>query len=165
MPALPRVAHRASRIADWRIALGLTLFVLNACGSATSVERYLDDLAGITEQMTRDAFAVLPPGASPTHEQVAEIVDARRRALVSIERLAPPDALEPEHRVLVLAFARFIDAGAAFLEDTAGLDPQSFAERLEASIEIDALADRVSDACDAMRRRAQELEHPVGLAC
>jgi hypothetical protein len=129
------------------------------------VERYLDDLAGITVQMTEDAFGALPPGAAPTHEQVAEVVEARRTALAAIEALAPPDELEPEHRVLVLAFASFVDAGAAFLEDTAGLDPQSFTERLEASIEIDALADRVSDACDAMRRRAQELEHPVSLAC
>lgn len=153
-------SHRVSLI-----ALGLTVAILSACGSPATVEDYLDDLSGITEQMTREAFAALPPGASPTHEQVAEVVDARRRALASIERLSPPSALEPEHRVLIVAFGRFVDAGAAFLEDTAGLDPQAFAERLQASIEIDALADRVSDACDAVRRRAQELEHQVGLAC
>ena len=135
------------------------------CGPPDRAADYLDDLAEITEQMTHDAFTALPPGAAPTHEQVAEVVDARRRALSAIDRLDPPDALEPEHRVLVLTLAGLVDAGTAFLEETADLDPQSFLERLNASTEIDALASRVASACDAIRLRAQELQHPVGLAC
>jgi hypothetical protein len=153
-------------LATLGVAALLSVVALGAgCAPSDRTAEYLDDLAGITEQMTNDTFTALPPGAAPTHEQVAEVVDARRRALSAIERLDPPDALDPEHRVLVLALAGLVDAGTAFLEETAALDPQTFLERLNASIEIDALAKRVASACDAMRLRAQDLQHPVGLAC
>jgi hypothetical protein len=155
-----RVAHRASRI-----ALGLTVFIVSACGSPGSVEDYLNDLSGITVQMTSDSFEALPPGAAPTHEQVAEVVDARRAALAAIEALAPPDELEPEHLVLIAAFEELVTAGDAFLAETAGLAPESFGEALLASSEIDALAERVTNACDAVRRQAEGLGYIVSLAC
>ncbi|MEX1207915.1 MAG: hypothetical protein WEE36_04800 [Acidimicrobiia bacterium] len=141
------------------------LLVLSACGSPPSVEGYLNDLSGITVQMTRDSFEALPPGAAPTHEQVAEVVDARRTALAAIEALAPPDQLEPEHLVLIAAFEDLIAAGQSFLADTAGLGSESFGEALLASSEIDALANRVTSACDAVRRQAEGLGYVVSLAC
>lgn len=155
-----RVARCASRI-----ALGLTVFILSACGSPASVEDYLNDLSAITVQMTRDSFEALPPGAAPTHEQVAEVVDARRTALAAIEALAPPDELEPEHLVLIVAFEELVAAGDAFLADTAGLAPVSFGEALLASNDIDTLAERVTSACDAVRRQAAGLGYVVSLAC
>jgi hypothetical protein len=139
--------------------------IWSACTSPSSSEQYLDDVARITEQMTNDSFAALPPGAAPTHQQVAEIVEARRAALVAIEGLEPPEELEPEHRVLIAALRAFVDAGTSFVEETAALGPDAFLDALEASTQIDRLADRVSASCDAIRLRAADLGHPVGLAC
>jgi hypothetical protein len=161
------VRRRSSRPALAALCVGTLLSVVlgTGCAPPDRTAEYLDDLAEVTEQMTNDTFTALPPGAAPTHEQVAEVVDARRRALNAIERLEPPGVLKPEHQVLLLALAGLVDAGTAFLEETAALEPQTFLERLNASIEIDALADRVARACDAMRLRAQDLQYPVGLAC
>lgn len=160
MSEVPRVAHRALHI-----ALGLALLVLSACGSPASVEDYLNDLSAITVQMTQDSFEALPPGAAPTHEQVVEVIDARRTALAAIEALSPPDELEPEHLALSAAFEDLVTAGDAFLAETAGLDPESFGEALLASSDIDALAQRVTSACDAVRRQAEGLGYVVSLAC
>ncbi|MEX0826952.1 MAG: hypothetical protein WD184_09420 [Acidimicrobiia bacterium] len=125
----------------------------------------MNDLSGITVQMTRASFEALPPGAAPTHEQVVEVVDARRTALAAIAALAPPDELEPEHLVLIAALKELVAAGEAFLAETAGLTPESFSEALLASNGIDALAERVTSACDAVRRQAEGLGYIVSLAC
>lgn len=159
------VTLTASRRVAGLIATVAVATIWAACASPSSSEQYLDDVARITVQMTDEAFAALPPGAAPTHQQVAEIVEARRTALVAIERLEPPDELEPEHRVLIAALRAFVDAGTSFVEETAALDSDAFLDALEASTEIDLLADRVSASCDAIRLRAEDLGHPVGLAC
>jgi hypothetical protein len=155
-----RVAHCALRI-----ALGFALVGLSACGSPVSVEDYLNDLSAITVQMTRDTFEALPPGAAPTHEQVVEVIDARRRALAALDDLDPPGELEPEHLVLIAAFEALVDAGDTFLAETASHSPEEFREALNASTGIDLLADRVTSACDAVRQRAETLGFIVSLAC
>jgi hypothetical protein len=139
--------------------------MLSACGSPASVEDYLDDLSATTVQMTRDTFEALPPGAAPTHEQVVEVVDARRRALAAIRDLAPPGDIEPEHLVVISALEDLVAAGDAFLAETATMTPDGFLEALNASVEIDVLADRVTSACDAVRVRAESLGYIVSLAC
>jgi phosphate uptake regulator len=148
-----------------RAGAAALLLLVGACASPLSIEGYLNDLSAITVQMTRDAFDALPPGAAPTHEQVGEVVEARRRALAAIEDLSPPEELELEHQVLLLTFADFIEAGSVFLDETSQMSPEDFREALSASTQVDLLADRVTNACDAMRLRAEGLGFVVSLAC
>jgi len=129
------------------------------------VASYLDDVAAIFERLTDDSSAAIPPGTTPTHQSVSEVVEARRDALVALERLEPPEEIAPEHGVLVTVFADFVDAATSFLDEAAALPPAAFLEALGASSDIDVLAARVADACDAMRGRARTLGHPVTLEC
>ncbi len=136
------------------------------CGDAAgSVAGYVADTAAITEQMTRDAFAALPPGAAPTRDQVESVVAVRRSALEAIAELNPPGEMAPEHQALVTALERFVTAAEAFLDDTTGLDAAGFLAALEASTQIDAIADDVSAACTAWETRAGDLGSPVELGC
>ena len=96
---------------------------------------------------------------------MSAVVDARRRAVDSLEALDPPVELEPEHLVLLSVMTDFVAAAAAFLDDTAALPQDEFFEALSASTHIDALAGRVAEACDAMRGRARTLGHTVALEC
>lgn len=154
-------------------ALAAVAIVLGACGGSAgadgaveeSVRDYIDTVAATTEQMTRDAFAALPPGAAPTHVQIAEVVAARRTALDTIAALTPPLAMRPEHQSLVNAMESFVLAGEAFIATSAALDADAFLEALEASTDIDALADVVSLSCSAWEARAADLGHPVELGC
>lgn len=137
---------------------------LTACGSTDPI-RYLDDLERITQRLTDESAIALPPGSPPTHEGVAGVVVARRNALAALEELAPPKELDAEHRVLVTVLGDLVTAAEAFVEQTASLDPDEFLQALAASTDIDLLAGRVADACDAMRARARTLGHVVTLEC
>jgi len=141
--------------------------MLAACGGndAVGVGGYVDTVATTTEQMTRAAFDALPPGAAPTHSQIAEVVATRRIALDTISALTPPPEMRPEHQSLVGAMQSFVVAGEAFIEANASLDPDAFLEALEASTDLDALADVVSLACTAWETRATDLGHAVELGC
>ncbi len=142
----------------------LIVVVAGGCGSS-AVGDYVDAVAATTEQMTRDAFAALPPGAAPTRSQIEVVVGVRRTALDAISDLTPPAAMEPEHLALTIAMNSFVVASEGFVATSAGLDPDAFLAALEASTDIDALADAVSVACTAWERRAADLDHAVELGC
>lgn len=152
---------RLARYSAAAVALALTV---SACGN-DAVGGYIEAVAATTEQMTRDAFAALPPGAAPTRSQIELVVAARRTALDAISALDPPDEMRPEHLALTAAMDGFVAAGEGFLVETADLDPDAFLTALEASTDIDALADTVSVACTAWERRAADLGHAVELGC
>jgi hypothetical protein len=141
--------------------------MLAACGGTDTagVGGYVDTVATTTEQMTRAAFDALPPGAAPTRSQIAEVVAARRTALDTISVLTPPAEMRPEHQSLVRALRSLVIASEDFIEANAALDPDAFLEALEASTNIDALADTVSLACAAWEIRAADLGHAVELGC
>ena len=145
-------------------AAALLTITMSACGG-DAVAGYVDRVAATTEQMTRDAFVALPPGAAPTRPQVQLVVAARRTALDTISGLTPPAEMEPEHRVLTGAMEAFVTSSEAFIETSAELDPDAFLSALEASTALDALADRVSVACTTWEHRAADLGHPVELGC
>lgn len=140
------------------------IVAIGAC-SPPGVEGYVDDVATITEQMTRDAFAALPPGAAPTRPQIEAVTAARRRAVERIAALRVPSEMAAEHTVLVGALDQFVSAAEEFLDSTADLDPEAFLEAVREATDIDALADRVGAACSAWERRAEELVRPVELGC
>ncbi len=142
------------------------LVTATACGDdSTGVSGYVAATAAITEQMTRDAFANLPPGAAPTRDQVAAVVAVRRTAFEAVGALDPPAEMAPEHQALLVALGRFVTAGEEFLADSAGLDAPEFLAALEATTHIDAIADDVSVACTAWETRAADLGTPVELGC
>ncbi len=142
------------------------LVTATACGDdADGVARYVAATAAITEQMTRDVFATLPPGAAPTRDQVAAVVAVRRAAFESVGALDPPEEMAPEHQALLTAMGRFVTAGEEFLAGSAGLDAAGFLAALEATTHIDAIADDVSAACTAWETRAANLGNPVELGC
>ncbi|HLE39814.1 MAG TPA: hypothetical protein VJA44_09230 [Acidimicrobiia bacterium] len=143
----------------------LLAVTLAACSGDDAVGRYVTEIAAATAQMTRDSFAALPPGAAPTREQIEGVVAARQTALDAIARLSAPDEMRPEHLALTTTMAGFVAATEGFLAETAGLDPGEFLAALEASSELDALADTVSAACTAWERRAGELGHATELGC
>ncbi|MEK7252867.1 MAG: hypothetical protein AAB198_06450 [Actinomycetota bacterium] len=147
--------------------LSATLIVLSlaACSSGDPLGVYISDVAAVTEQMTRDSFAALPPGAAPTRDQVAAVVAARRTAFDAISSLAPPEEMAPEHLALTTAIQRFVIASETFVIETAELDAIAFSAALEASTDIDVLADVVGAACTAWERRAGELDHATELGC
>lgn len=147
------------------MAGALLALIVGACAGDDTLGGYVSDVAAVTEQMTRDSFAALPPGAAPTREQIAGVVLARRTALDAISELTPPDEIELEHLALTTAMRGFVTAGEGFVADTAGLDAAAFRTVLEASIAIDVLADTVSAACTAWERRAGGLGHPIELGC
>lgn len=149
-----------------RYASLIAVVVLAACGGGSDpIADYIASTALITEQMTRDAFAALPPGAAPTRQQVTDVVEVRRTALAAISALQAPTEMTPEHQALTLAMGRFVEAGEEFLAETATLDPPGFLAALEASTDIDAIADEVGVACAAWERRAADLGTPVELGC
>lgn len=149
------------------LAAAITLSItVTACGDATdAVATYVAATATITEQMTRDAFAALPPGAAPTRDQVAAVVAVRRTAYEAVGALTPPGEIAPEHQALLGAMGRFVTAGEEFLAASAGLDAAGFLEALEATTHIDAIADDVSAACTSWETRAADLGTPVELGC
>ena len=148
-----------------RLALTVAL-ALAACGGGSDpIAEYISSTAAITEQMTRDAFDALPPGAAPTREQVTEVVAVRRAALVAISELEAPGEMAPEHQALTLAMGRFVQAGEEFLAEAATLDPEGFLAALEASTHIDAIANEVGVACAAWEQRAADLGSAVELGC
>ena len=136
-----------------------------ACSGGDSLADYVSATAAITEQMTRDAFAALPPGAAPTHQQVTAVVAVRRHALEEITALTAPDEMEPEHLALIHTMGEFVAAGEAFVAETADLDANAFVTALEESTAIDALADLVNAACAAWESRAADLGQAVELGC
>lgn len=151
-------------------ALTAIAVLLAACGGvdtgdAVDVAGYVDTVAATTEQMTRAAFAALPPGAAPTRSQVAEVVAARRTALDAIAALTPPPEMLPEHQALVSAMESFVVAGESFVDSSAALDPDAFREALDASTDIDGLARVVSLSCSTWETRAADLGHAVELGC
>lgn len=150
-------------------AVAALAVLLAACGGSGAgddgVAGYIDTVAATTEHMTRAAFAALPPGAAPTQSQVAAVMTARRTALDTISALTPPSEMRPEHQALVGAMESFVVAGEAFIEANGSLDPDAFLEALEASTDIDALADVVSLSCTAWETRAADLGHTVELGC
>ena len=155
------------RLTPTRIAtVGLLATVLAACGgSGDPVAEYVTATSAITEQMTRDAFAALPPGAAPTHDQITAVVTVRRRALDAISDLTPPADMAPEHLALITAMEEFVTASESFVAAVADLDAAAFLAALEASTDIDVLADVVSNACTAWESRAADLGQPVELGC
>lgn len=151
-------------------ALAVVAVLLAACGGDATAEAgevagYVDTVAATTEEMTRAAFAALPPGAAPTHPQVAEVVAARRTALDAIAALTPPAEMLPEHQALVSAMESFVIAGESFIDSSAALDPDAFRVALEASTDIDALARVVSRSCSTWETRAADLGHAAELGC
>lgn len=146
------------------VAAVALVVAVSACGE-DGLGGYIDDVAATTEQMTREAFAALPPGAAPTREQIERVVAARRDALESIAALTPPEQLLPEHLALTTAMEEFVTASEAFLTSTIGLSPDAFLDALDASTGIDTLAAVVSDACGAWERQAKDLGHPIELGC
>ncbi|HAX81974.1 MAG TPA: hypothetical protein DCY40_05365 [Actinobacteria bacterium] len=154
--------QRAVRLA----AAGLLAAVVAACGgTGEPVADYVTATAAITEQMTRDAFAALPPGAAPTYDQISAVVAARREALDAIGALAPPEEMAPEHLALVTAMGEFVTATETFVASAADLDTAAFLTALEASTDLDVLADVVSGACTTWESRAADLGQPVELGC
>lgn len=135
-----------------------------ACGSAATAD-YVDAVAATTEQMTRDTFAALPPGAAPTRDAVTGVVAARRTALTVITALEPPDDITPEHLALVTTFAAFVERSEAFLAATADLDATAFDTAVRSAGTLDDLAAAMGAACTAWERRAAEVAHPVELGC
>jgi hypothetical protein len=158
-----RLIRRSGRTAA---ALGLLAVVLAGCGGGDDpVADYVAATAAITEQMTRDAFAALPPGAAPTRDQVSMVVTVRRNALDAIAALTPPAEMAPEHLALVTAMQGFVTATETFMAGVAGLDADGFLAALESSTDLDALADQVSSACTAWEGRAADLGEAVELGC
>ena len=144
----------------------MVAILLAACGGGSDpIADYISSTAAITEQMTRDAFNALPPGAAPTREQVTAVVAVRRSALTAISALEAPGEMAPEHQALTSAMGRFVSAGEDFLADTATLDPEGFLAALEASTHIDAIANDVGVACTAWEQRAADLGSAVELGC
>ncbi len=140
--------------------------LLAACGGGGDpVAEYVAATAAITEQMTRDSFAALPPGAAATREQITTVVAIRRQALQAITELQPPPEMVPEHLALTTALSDFVTAAEEFVVSVAGLNAEEFLAALEASTDIDALADTVSAACTAWEVRAADLDQPVELRC
>jgi len=150
-----------------RLATAAVAVVVAACGSTPPVTTagYLDQVAAITVKMTNDSVATLPQGKAPTHLLVAAIIGLRSTALDEIENLEPTDETRPEHTALVTTLGSLVDAGNAFLDQTAALDQAAFVEALTTSTDIDALADDVHAACVAMERLATALGHPVTMGC
>lgn len=138
---------------------------LAGCTSTDPVASYLDDVEEVTRRLTDESAIAIPPGSPPTYEGVAGVVAARRRALTSLEALDPPDELDAEHRALVTVLGDHVTAAEGFIDQTASLGPEAFRQALDASTDLDILAGRVADACDAMRRRARTLGHAVTLEC
>lgn len=147
------------------LSAALIMVSLAACSSSDPLGAYTSDVAEITEQMLRDTFGSLPPGAAPTYEQIVGVVAARRTAFDAISALTPPEEMAPEHLALTTAMEGFVTASEAFVGETANLNAVEFDAVLEASTDIDALADVVGAACTAWERRAGELEHAVELGC
>lgn len=141
------------------------MLALVAGCSGSPATAYVDAVAGTTEQMTRDTFTALPPGAAPTREAVTGVVAARRRALETIAALDAPDDLLPEHLALVQTLTGFVEGSEAFLQATGDLDAAAFAAALRSSTALDDLAAAMGSACTAWERRAAEVSHTVELGC
>lgn len=147
------------------VAVAVLAAGLASCSSTDPVTGYLNDVAEITRRLTDESATAIPPGSPPTREGVAGVVVARRNALTSLEALDPPDELYPEHQALITVMGDLVTAAEAFVDQTASLGPEEFLQALDASTDIDILAGRVADACDAVRGRARVLGHVVTLEC
>jgi len=146
----------------WIAVLVVTLVT---CGGTDPVDGYLTELELVTQRLTDESASALPSGSPPTHEGVAGVVQAQRNALTAIEGLEPPDELVAEHLALMTVLGDFVAATEKFVAETASLEPDDFLRSLEASTDIDVLAGRVAEACDAMRVRARVLGHVADLEC
>lgn len=147
------------------VAVGvLSALALTAC-SPDPLGEYIESINEITVKMRRDSVTALPDPSDPTRERVAGVVSARRSAVDALEGIVAPSEFRPEHAALRLALSELTAAGEAILSETAVLDSEAFTAAISSATTLDALAQRVAAACDALEARAVQLGYSSDLVC
>lgn len=143
----------------------LLALVGGACSTTDAVGDYLDEVAEITLTMRNESLTAVSDEQSVTRAGIAAVIEARRRASAALRTLVPPADIAPEHSALVRVLTELTTAGEAFLAATADLDAAEFERAVLAAIDLDEIVARVGVACDAVERRALDLDATVDLAC
>jgi hypothetical protein len=115
--------------------------------------------------MRIDSIAVTPRAGAITLEGVIGVVSARRAAAAALSAVTPPPEVVPEHTALVTVLSQLVAASDAFLADVADLDETEFGQAVNAATDLQALAERVANACNALDRRAADLQVDAAIRC
>lgn len=143
----------------------LITVVVGSCSNTDPVGDYSDSVRGITLTMRNESIAAISDGQPITRDGIIGVIAARQRALTALQAVVPPPAIAAEHAALLRVLAEFSTVAETFMESTADLDPAGFEQAVLAATYLDTIVARVGTACDAVVRRAFDLDVAVDLAC
>lgn len=145
-------------------SVAILMLVTAAC-SGDPVAGYFTEVETAIAAMRRDSLAATPRGAAVTRDGVAEVNEARRAAVTTLEGVEVPDPVRPEHMALLGALRDMVKATDALLASLSNADSAAFEAAVTQAGDLAATAQRVGLACTALDRRASALGVDVDIRC